>query len=573
MTTPPAPPPVSVSWEAVFGAGSARTEPFFELHDWPNPVTYFVGRNGAGKSRTVKRIAEMTQGRILSTDRLVGLMSTTNYGWTTTLAMENYKGVPISDQERQQARIFSQQSGSAIDELYSLREEPDVWLRVAAFVQRALHRSIELRETAGFIDPYVRMGDIEYSLLRDEGHGLRELVILLTAVYRQDWSLLIVDEPELHLHPSMVRTWLGELEKVCNSSGRRAIIVTHEPALIRPKAEADLSAIWHFSVGRAPLRLQDQTHPGTQDRVTASLRKNPQLVSDLVFSPRPVLVEGDHDIAAFSTALARTQPPEVVAQTDLVSCGGSGNVCLWFEIANKLGLDIRGVADLDALLSDECQRSMDRHPEVALMYRKRFGTEPPRTKGVLQSLTAAMGGANVQANPAARRDWLKSLHSEPPTGHMFKRDTLIEIWRDRGLWLHPQGTLEDLLALTEKSSDQAQVAASIPGDIDLVVEWFAYALDPRGDVFTLLSARVEGIAHRLMEAQRVSPNQQFVRPVGQTGQSDSKLVDVEPIDGGSHRIIVQRPAEFAGWSLDFNRETPASQLNLKEPPETTRGTA
>jgi predicted ATPase len=555
---------VVVPWSSVFKDSTSDAE-YLRINDWSKPISYFVGRNGAGKSRTIKQVAVSTSGRILSTDRLLGLMTATNYGWTMTPNMDQYKGVPIGDSERQQARSLVQSSGSAIDELYTLREEPDVWLRVAAFVQRALGRAVELRETAGFIDPYVRIGATEYSLLREEGHGLRELVVLLTAIYRQDWSLLIVDEPELHLHPSMVRTWLGELEKVCESSGRRAIIVTHEPSLIRPKEAEDLSSIWHFALGRGPLRLFDQIQNGTHERVSASLRRNPQLVSDLMFSPRPVLVEGDHDVAAFTVALARLHPAEVVAQTDFVDCGGYGGVSLWFEMADKLALDVRGVVDLDALFSDECQRTMDRRQEVQCRYRDRFGIEPPRTRSVLQSLSEAMGREGVASDPAARRDWLKVLPEDTPSGHRSKRDAVIDIWRDQGLWLHQQGTLEDVLGLEEKGAERASNAAQSSGEIDTVVNWFAYTLDPRGDVELLLSARVEAIAHRLMEAQRLSPGQTFSRPVGQTAETDAKLVLVEPLENGQHRITVQRPVEFRGYWLDFDRDTPASRLQLSKP--------
>lgn len=116
------------------------------------------------------------------------------------------------------------ETGGAAEELYSLREQPEVWLRVAAFIRRTLGRVIELRESAGFLDPYVRVDDVEYSLLRDEGHGLRELVVLLAATYRADTRLLIVDEPELHLHPAMARMWLTELNRECTRTGKRAIL-------------------------------------------------------------------------------------------------------------------------------------------------------------------------------------------------------------------------------------------------------------------------------------------------------------------------------------------------------------
>lgn len=341
MTIPPPPPlnELRVTADEVFQAGDP-TEIFFPTSGWKHPVTYFVGRNGSGKSRTARVVAQRLDGRILSTDRLAGLTLYSNYGWTSIPSNENFRGIPLGDDERSQAKGFAQQSGRGIDEMYALKDQPEVWLRVAAFLRSALGRVMELRENAGLLDPYVRIGDVEYSLLRDEGHGLRELVILLTAIYREDWQLLVVDEPELHLHPSMARLWISELTRECRARNRRAIVVTHEPSLIRPIDADALGAIWLFSPGRPSTAVSCHLTPHDAERVTVTLRHNPQLVSNLMFSPRPVLVEGVHDVAALTAVLLRTLPPEVIAQTDLIECGGSGAVALWFEISRRLGLGV-----------------------------------------------------------------------------------------------------------------------------------------------------------------------------------------------------------------------------------------
>lgn len=306
--TAPALPELTIHSNEVFTSNLEPNPEFITLNDWSIPVSFFVGRNGSGKSKTAHAIARRlgAEARILSTDRLAGLMSYSVYQWGSTPSA--MKGIPIGETERQNMTNTMRDKGMGNDELYTLKEEPEVWLRVAAFLRRALGRVIELRESAGFLDPYVRVGNVEYSLLREEGHGLRELVILLAAAYRQDWQLLIVDEPELHLHPSMARLWVTELSMECERSGRRAIIVTHEPTLLKPKSADDLAAIWHFSAGQTPTQLSLHVLGAQKDRVTASLQGNPQLVSQLVFSPRPVLVEGPHDVAAFTVSLGRTQP-------------------------------------------------------------------------------------------------------------------------------------------------------------------------------------------------------------------------------------------------------------------------
>lgn len=542
--------------------GDEPDEPYLTLNSWDFPVQYFVGRNGSGKSRTARAVFRAVDGRFLSTDRLVGLMNFNNYGWGSDPI--DYKGVPLGDQERQQISQMTKQSGVATEELYALREQPEVWLRVAAFIRRALGRSIELRESAGYLDPYVRLGDTEYSLLRDEGHGLRELVVLLTATYRSDSRLLIVDEPELHLHPSMSRLWLSELNRECERTGRRAIIVTHEPSFVRPLVAKDLGAIWMFSAGERPRRVSDSVLPVQETRVTASLAQNPLLISQIAFSPRPVLVEGATDVAAMSTCLSRLMPAEVVAQTDIVDCGGSGGVALWLEICTKLGLDVRAIADLDALFSPDVQRVIDSLPGLRAQYVAAFATEPGLTSKVVQPLVQAADQAGIAADPAHRSEWLAGGF-DPTSAVAIRKSRILEVLKEHGLWLHPQGALEGVLGLTSKGVIEARAAAMDKCALDDAAEWAAYKLDLRGDIELLLGVAVERVAHAIMEAQRGDPTVLFTSPVGGSAKSDSRLVSVVPVGKGVHRIVVIAPDAFAGHWVEFSRETPSTELLLSPP--------
>lgn len=544
--------------------GDGEAEPFLRMHDWTFPVQYFVGRNGSGKSRTARALANKANGRLLSTDRLVGIMGFNNYGWGATPA--NYRGVPLGETERQQIATLTRSTGVATEELYALREQPEVWLRVAAFIRRTLGRSIELRENAGYLDPYVRMGETEYSLLRDEGHGLRELVILLAATYRSDWPVLVIDEPELHLHPSIGRLWLTELNRECRATGRRAIVVTHEPSFLRPTSAQELGAVWMFSAGHEPVCVADKILPVQEQRVTASLSQNPLLIGQIAFSPRPVLLEGVTDIAAFSTALSRLEPAEVVAQTDLVDCGGSGAVGLWLEICTKLGLDVKAVSDLDALFSPEMQRTIDALPGVTAEFVDEFAAEPGTTGNVVRQFIAAADLSGVGADPAQRADWLS--HDERLTnGLATRKRRILDVLKRHGLWLHPQGTLEQLLGIEVKGVDAARAAAAKSSALDSVVEWAAYSLDVDGDVANLLGQAVERVAHAIMEAQRIDKDLRANAPVGSSAAFDRRLVNVEPAGEGAHRITVIAPEPFVDYWLEFSRETPSTALTLNPPAE------
>jgi energy-coupling factor transporter ATP-binding protein EcfA2 len=557
------PAPLRLSWSDVFQVPD-RADPFFEMESWNRAIMFFVGRNGSGKSKCAQAIAaRVPDTRLLSTDRLVGIMAFNNYGWGS--APTPYKGVPLDEATRNMVDEISKQSGGATVELYALREQPEVWLRVATFLRGAMHRVIELRERAGFLDPYVRVGNVEYSLLRDEGHGLRELVVLLAAVYRKDWSLLIVDEPELHLHPSLARLWLGELERECGRSQRHAIVVSHEPTLINPLSADDLEAVWQFQQGLPPKPLASFVEDDQRNRVTASLLQNPRLVSQLVFSPRPVLVEGALDVAALNTSLRRTQPQEVVAQTDLIDCGGNGGVALWFSIATRAGLDFKAVGDLDGLLDRHVQRTLDEFPSITERYRTECFIEPPQTSTVVRPLIEAMRKASVASDPKSRASWL-AAELQRESGHMSRGKKILGIWKDSGLWLHEQGTLEDVLGVAVKTREAVIEAAGVPCDLDQVASWVAFSLDPQGEIAKLLAVAVEHIAHGIQEALRMAPDSTFTRPVGSSSATDSLLATVESVGGTSrHRITVLVPQDFAGQWVEFDRDTPPSALNLMPP--------
>lgn len=492
-------------------------------------------------------------------------MSFDSYPWGARPA--EFKGIPIGDRERGRIEELAREAGTAAEELALLRERPEIALRVAAFLKRSLGREIDLRESAGFLDPYVRLGSTEYSLLRGEGHGLRELVVLLTATYGSDSQLLVVDEPELHLHPAMARLWVSELRRECIATGRQAIVVTHEPSLVRPQSAADLSAVWVFSPGgEPPKRISDSVLPAQRSRVDASLKANPSLVSDLVFSPRPVLVEGPHDVAALSTAIARTQSSQAEAQTDLVPCGGSTEVALWFEISRALELDVRAVADLDALFTADVQRVMDGIANVAADYRGELGLEPPRTKGALEPIVREAGDSRVPNDPRSRAEWLVGdLMARENDGHKNRVRSILSTWKSVGMWLHPQGTLESVLGISTKGVAEATAAASAATALDDVAAWVAYELDVTGDLELLLNAAVERIAHTLLERLRAAPEVAFMAPTGPTADADARLVEVINVGPGIHRIVVRTPEQFAGYWVDFSRETPPSAIVLTPP--------
>jgi hypothetical protein len=238
--------------------------------------------------------------------------------------------------------------------------------------------------------------------------------------------------------------------------------------------------------------------------------------------------------------------------------------CIVVRIAKSLEIDIRAVADLDAIFTSDVQKTIDRSPALQARYREELFAEPPVTHVALRPLIEAANQAGAGKDERSRARWLADLNLKE-SGLISRRNKLIEVWRAEGLWLHPQGTLEDVLGI-EKGRAQPDIAASTPGAIDIVSNWCAFELDPRGELEHLLGAAVERIANNINQAQGVDPAATFDRPVGTTASIDERLAGIEHLPNGKYRLTVKLPIQFAGYWLDFDRDTPPSGMHLSCPP-------
>lgn len=561
-------PKVSLLWENVYPGTDRVGELFFEP-DWVHEVQFLVGRNGSGKTRTAKAMARAVTGRAvhyLSADRLSGITAYTQHATGAGYFPREYGGAGTDDMAKQYAKQAAQEWGTANDTLHVLREQPDTFLRLAALIRRAFGRRIRLVEKSGFLDPVVEFEGQQYSLLREEGHGLRELVILLTAVYRTDWDLLLIDEPELHLHPSLSRLWLQELQEECRSSGRRALVITHEPRLLTPTTWVDMSAIWVTQPQKRPVRLGAQVPTRRRADIEQSLSENPQLVGDLVFSPRPVLVEGVGDVAALRTTASRVCAREAVAQTDFIACGGKSKIPLWLRIAQDASLDVRVIADLDALFDSTVQGAIDPLPVVRRRYADEFHLEPASTPRALQPVDAALARHNQNsANHTERARAAAELAKDAPGG--MRLDAVLDVWQEAGAWLHPAGTIEDMLGIKGHARDVNQLRreAAKSDALNDAVRWAVHQNHADVDLFELLTLEVERIGGELLAELRYLPEARLDRPVGPNAESDGRLVVVEFVEEGVHRIVVRSPAQFNGYWIDVARDKPVANWNLNQP--------
>lgn len=101
-----------------------------------------------------------------------------------------------------------------------LAERMDLRIQVEATISHLFDREVILDEwDSGRLIPQARRrgGDTRYRLDREECHGIKELLVLLTHLYSDEHQCLIVDEPELNLHPQYQSFFMQEARKLAGN--------------------------------------------------------------------------------------------------------------------------------------------------------------------------------------------------------------------------------------------------------------------------------------------------------------------------------------------------------------------
>ena len=70
------------------------------------------------------------------------------------------------------------------------------------------------------------------SSIVNEGSGINQLVYLLTVCLYSPFKIVAIEEPEIHLHPSMVRQLAGAMVEIATTEDRHLLVSTHSEVFV-----------------------------------------------------------------------------------------------------------------------------------------------------------------------------------------------------------------------------------------------------------------------------------------------------------------------------------------------------
>lgn len=124
------------------------------------------------------------------------------------------------------------------DEVASLLASPTerfARYEISRFVEKISGRRIEAQGQIGtstFSIDSIPIGKGVPASIVNDGFGINQLVYMLTICLYSPYKIVAIEEPEIHLHPSMVRELAIALAEIAVEKDRRLIVSTHSETFV-----------------------------------------------------------------------------------------------------------------------------------------------------------------------------------------------------------------------------------------------------------------------------------------------------------------------------------------------------
>lgn len=370
------------------------------------PINFFVGPNGSGKTTLFNAVMESARShfpnrvKILGTGRL-GPLEKSVQQWVGDTASRLFQEENLDNVYN---TLFSGQD-TAHQAFQLLEKRLDLQIRVLGFLRHVFKRSLQFKSTRrGLMVLGASASGSEYQII-DECHGLKELITILTFLYDDTFSVLGIDEPELHLHPQFQRYLFDELKAVAGDPalpGKKLIfLVTHSPILLELRSLSDLASILVFSPGGSPRRATPDLF-GEEDKIKIkqALPSFHAAQRELLFSNTPIIVEGPFDAAVLMNVATRLDLPLGAAGIGLTAMGGKYQLRAFRALTTALAKpNARFILDLDAVLDTKAINCLDDDPRVVNRLSERGLGDRTLTK-IMGELISLLRGYITDAESA-----------------------------------------------------------------------------------------------------------------------------------------------------------------------------
>lgn len=320
-------------------------------------LTFIVGPNGSGKTHLLKGLKNSfhqyttKKVRFISAGRLGPLEHYLSF-------YDIYERSINVDDATHGSKIYSNHRHdieTINGDLHTLAARPDILIKVRERLQKLFKRNINIDWAAGKLKvSFARLGNGNsyYSSAR-EASGLLHLVGILSALYDDEVGVLLIDEPEVSLHPQLQAFLLKEISRVAgipSDENYQKIIVmaTHSTEMIKlSKADDLLSFIFCNDLKEEPIQIPNDAGELKSKRIKNLVARLGQEHKLALFSKTPLLVEGPSDVIICNSLLDKLYLNLEAAGSQILPVNGKGAMPETVKLFRLMGKTPTVLVDAD----------------------------------------------------------------------------------------------------------------------------------------------------------------------------------------------------------------------------------
>ena len=323
-----------------------------------SPLTFIIGPNGSGKTHLLKglkgsfndlkdkKVRFISAGRLGPLERYRSNYDQYDRSSEADNATHGYKS---NSEYRHKIETIN-------GDLHTLSVRTDILIKVRERLQKLFKRNIEIDWDAGELKvSFSRLDNYNshYSSGR-EASGLLHLVGILSALYDDEVGVLLIDEPEVSLHPQLQAFLLKEITRVAGIPGEdnyKKIIVmaTHSTEMIKiSKTDDLLSFIFCNDLKEKPIQIPKNAGELKNTHVKSLVARLGQEHKLALFSRTPLLVEGPSDVIICNTLSDRLYLNLEAAGSQILPINGKEAMPETVKLFRLMGKTPTVLVDADA---------------------------------------------------------------------------------------------------------------------------------------------------------------------------------------------------------------------------------
>jgi hypothetical protein len=263
-------------------------------------------------------------------------------------------------------------------------------------------------------------------------------------------TLLLIDEPELYLHPQaieLVKTAFRNLAE----SGYQVIYSTHSPAMLDRQAIRDVVLVRKNDARGTHRRA---SLPEAIERCVREREHQAEMLfslthaSQVLFAEQVILAEGKTEKFVLPTLIEAASGRTLgAARRALVPVEGSESILPMKAVVQALDLPTKVIADLDFAFRSRSAFNLDEETEARLgRCQQHFLVMA--AEGVCEIDQAS--GLPRRSAHASASDAYSKLAADPRV--QSDLDEIVKTLREQGIWIWRRGTIEDHLGILHKDT-------------------------------------------------------------------------------------------------------------------------